>query len=82
MSGDLCEKVVPPFYSREHPTIFFWHLAHLTIPWIPLSCWSWSLRILSLSVFPCIALIIFISVVSEKKLMGISCFCSCYWCML
>jgi len=36
---------------------------HLIMSWIPPRWRRWSLRILSLSVFPCIALIVFISVV-------------------
>jgi hypothetical protein len=34
------------FTWASHPLLLT--LAHLTISWIPLSCWSWSLRILSL----------------------------------
>ena len=36
---------------------------HLFISWIALRCRRWSLRILSLSVFLCIALVVFISIV-------------------
>ena len=62
---DFCKAVIRhSFHMFPHP--LFLTSIHSTISWIPLSSLRSLLRILSHNVFPCIALIILISVVRKS----------------